>query len=71
MPDTPDLIMELNDFANHCGYFFNACMQDGIIANNGYNCSHPDQDETLGAAIAGAARSGIRRTPKTSLTAAF
>ena len=46
MPDTPDLIMELNDFANHCGYFFNACMQDGIIANNGYNCSHPDQDET-------------------------
>ena len=60
MPDTPDLIMELNDFANHCGYFFNACMQDGIIANNGYNCSHPDQDET-----------GIRRTPKTSLTAAF
>ena len=31
MPDTPDLIMELNDFANHCGYFFNACMQDGII----------------------------------------
>ena len=47
MPDTPDLIMELNDFANHCGYFFNACMQDGIIANNGYNCSHPDQDETM------------------------
>ena len=47
MPDTPDLIMELNDFANHCGYFFNACMQDGIIANNGYNCSHPDQDETV------------------------
>ena len=66
MPDTPDLIMELNDFANHCGYFFNACMQDGIIANNGYNCSHPDQDET----IAGAVRSGIRQTPKTSLTAA-
>ena len=47
MPDTPDLIMELNDFANHCGYVFNACMQDGIIANNGYNCSHPDQDETV------------------------
>ena len=45
MPDTPDLIMELNDFANHCGYVFNACMQDGIIANNGYNCSHPDQDD--------------------------
>lgn len=47
MPDTPDLIMELNDFANHCGYVFNACMQDGIIANNGYNCSHPGQDETV------------------------
>lgn len=47
MPDVPDLVMELNDFANHCGYFFNAYMQDNITANNGYNCSHPDQDEIV------------------------
>ena len=40
MAGTTDLVMELNDF-------FNACMRDDIIANNGYNCSHPDQDETV------------------------
>ena len=42
--NTP-IILELNRFANLCGYFYNAYMRDGISANNGYNCSHPEQEE--------------------------
>lgn len=43
--EEPPIILELNHFANLCGYFYNAYLSDNISANNGYNCSHPDQDE--------------------------
>lgn len=39
------IILELNHFANLCGYFYNAHLRDGISANNGYNCCHPKQEE--------------------------
>jgi hypothetical protein len=38
-------IVEINDFANICGYFYNANLTDSISVNNGYNCKHPGQDE--------------------------
>ena len=38
-------IMPINDFANMCGYFYNAYLRDGISVNNGYNCSHPKCEE--------------------------
>lgn len=43
--NTLPLILELNDFANLCGHFYNAELSDGISANNGYNCRHPEQEE--------------------------
>jgi len=39
------ICMELNHFANLCGYFHNAYLTDGITLNNGYNCRHPKQEE--------------------------
>lgn len=39
------IILELNHFANLCGYFHNAYLTDGISYNNGYNCRHPRQEE--------------------------
>lgn len=38
-------IIQINDFANMCGYFYNAYLRDGISSNNGYNCSHPECEE--------------------------
>lgn len=43
--DVP-LILTLNGFANHCGYFHNAYLSGGVVLNNGYNCRHPEQEET-------------------------
>lgn len=42
------VIMPLNTFANRCGYFFNHAYDhpSDPDVNNGYNCSHPEQDET-------------------------
>lgn len=38
-------IMPINDFANICGYFYNAAYNNDIpTPNNGYNCNHPDCD---------------------------
>lgn len=39
------ICMELNRFANLCGYFHNAYLTDGVSLNNGYNCRHPEQSE--------------------------
>ena len=50
-------IYDLNDFANQCGYFYNAyltpkdpndktfCPGRDPSPNNGYNCRHPDCGE--------------------------
>ena len=38
--------MKINKFANQCGYFYNAHIEKGITVNNGYNCRHPEQEET-------------------------
>jgi len=40
-------IYQINDFANQCGYFFNACLntKENFTCNNGYNCRHPQQEE--------------------------
>ncbi|ODR35483.1 hypothetical protein [Eisenbergiella tayi] len=39
-------IMPINDFANICGYFYNAAFNNFNIPtpNNGYNCKHPNCD---------------------------
>lgn len=37
-------IEQINDFANRCGYFYNAYIEKNISCNNGYNCNHPEQD---------------------------
>lgn len=39
------ICMELNSFANRCGYFHNAYLTDDFSYNNGYNCRHPRQEE--------------------------
>ena len=39
-------IWELNDFANQCGYFYNAYLEKGISMNNGYNCRHTECEDT-------------------------
>lgn len=39
--------MDFNTFANRCGYFHNAYLTDGVSFNNGYNCRHPNQAETI------------------------
>lgn len=40
-------IHTVNDFANRCGYFFNAVLdEEDFTCNNGYNCRHPEQQET-------------------------
>lgn len=39
-------IMPINDFANRCGYFYNAYIEKNITCNNGYNCRHPEQGGT-------------------------
>jgi len=38
----------INEFANRCGYFFNACLdpEEDCTCNNGYNCRHPGVEET-------------------------
>lgn len=38
-------IYEINEFARRCGYFYNAYLSDGVNANNGYNCRHPECSE--------------------------
>jgi hypothetical protein len=38
-------IMRINTLANHCGYFYNAYIENDISVNNGYNCNHPEQEE--------------------------
>lgn len=40
-------IMTINEFANRCGYFFNAGTDPEALSapNNGYNCKHPEQTE--------------------------
>jgi len=38
-------VWPIDAFANQCGYFYNAYLSDGISANNGYNCRHPDQEQ--------------------------
>lgn len=43
--DAVPMILELNRFANLCGYFHNACLTDGVELNNGYNCRHEKQEE--------------------------
>lgn len=35
----------INKLANRCGHFYNAYTKKDICVNNGYNCSHPDQEE--------------------------
>lgn len=39
-------IYEINEFARGCGYFFNAYIDQDFCGNNGYNCRHPNQEET-------------------------
>jgi len=43
------VIMDLDTLASRCGYFFNSCLTKGYEnkpkVNNGYNCSHPEQEE--------------------------
>lgn len=39
--------MDFNSLANRCGYFHNAYLTDGVSFNNGYNCRHPNQGETI------------------------
>ena len=36
-----------NEFKNTCGYFYSAYIQKGILCNSGYNCSNPEQKETV------------------------
>ena len=43
--ETPPLILELNQLANVCGWFHNACLTDDAELNNGYNCRHEKQEE--------------------------
>lgn len=43
----PPMILEINTFANLCGHFHNAYLTDGISFNNGYNCHHCEQAETM------------------------
>ena len=40
-------IMTINEFANKCGYFYNAKFdpEAPCAPNNGYNCRHPQQEE--------------------------
>jgi len=42
------VLMEINKWANRCGYFFNACLDPdtNITVNNGYNCRHPECGHT-------------------------
>ena len=39
-------IHQINNFANSCGYFYNAYIDGDFACNNGYNCNHPNQEET-------------------------
>lgn len=46
----PPMILELNQFANLCGFFFNMEHDEALKnfpcrVNNGYNCRHPKQEE--------------------------
>ena len=43
--ETPPLILELNQLANVCGWFHNACLTGDVHLNNGYNCRHEKQEE--------------------------
>lgn len=45
--DGTKAVMPINDFANICGYFFNAEFDDSCETspNNGYNCKHPNCGE--------------------------
>ena len=38
-------IYQINNFANRCGYFYNAYLEENFTCNNGYNCNHPQQEE--------------------------
>ena len=39
-------LMEINTWARRCGYFYNAYLEKDFTCNNGYNCRHPEQQET-------------------------
>ena len=41
------IVLELDRFANLCGYFRNEAFHGGPHINNGYNCCHPGQEETV------------------------
>ena len=43
----PIIILDTDEFANLCGYFFNAEYHDLTLpnCNNGYNCKHQRQEE--------------------------
>jgi len=56
------VLMEINDWANRCGYFFNAYLEKDISMNNGYNCRHPECDhieQGVGSCHAGACPFGF------------
>ena len=36
------VLMEINEWAGRCGYFFNAYLEKDISMNNGYNCKHSE-----------------------------
>lgn len=41
-------LLEINQLARRCGYFYNINFKYPSLPNinNGYNCDHPDQEET-------------------------
>ena len=38
-------IEAFDNVANGCNHFYNAYIQKDVTINNGYNCSHPAQEE--------------------------
>ena len=56
------VLMEINDWANRCGYFFNAYLEKDISLNNGYNCRYPECghiEQGVGCCHAGACPFGF------------
>ena len=41
----PRKIYEIDEFANICGYFYDAEIEKDFNSNNGYNCKHLEQSE--------------------------
>lgn len=40
-------IQKSNEYPNSCNYFYSAFLQQGILANSGYNCKHQNQLEVV------------------------